>query len=309
MGCWAIGGPAYRDETPVGWGDVDDSESARSIQHAIDSGITFFDTADVYGAGHSERVLGEALKPVRSDIVIATKFGNQFDEDTRKITGSSADPDYIRSACEASLKRLKTDYIDLYQLHLGSLELERVDDVVAALEKLVDDGKIRAYGWSTDDAERARAFARGEHCAAAQFQMNVLADSPEMVRACEELDLAGLNRGPLAMGLLSGKYGPESVLPDNDVRGPGAPSWMRYFSGGKPNSEFLERLDRIREILTAHHRTLAQGALAWLLARSEKTLPIPGFRTTDQVEENSGAMHHGPLTPQQMSEISKLLER
>ncbi|MFW6388241.1 MAG: aldo/keto reductase [bacterium] len=307
MGCWAIGGPAYRDDTPVGWGEVDDGESARSIQHAIDNGVTLFDTADVYGAGHSERVLGEAVKPVRERVVIATKFGNQFDEQTRKITGSSADPEYIRSACDASLGRLQTDYIDLYQLHLGGMELELVDDVVATLEELVAAGKIRSYGWSTDDAERARAFARGEHCAAAQFQMNVLADSPDMVSTCEELDLAGLNRGPLAMGLLSGKYGPESVLPDNDVRGPNAPPWMRFFAEGKPNQEFLDRLDRIREILTSNHRSLAQGALAWLLARSEKTLPIPGFKTTNQVEENAGAMHHGPLSPEQMSEISQLL--
>lgn len=307
LGCWAIGGPAYSGDTPVGWGEIDDSESARSIQHAIDSGVTLFDTADVYGAGHSERVLGEAVRANRERVVIATKFGNQFDEQTKQITGSSAEPHYIRSACNASLGRLQTDYIDLYQLHIGDLELGMVDDVVATLEDLVAAGKIRAYGWSTDDAERARAFARGEHCATVQFQMNVLADSPDLVTACEELDLAGLNRGPLAMGLLSGKYGPESVLPDNDVRGPNAPPWMRFFADGKPNQEFLDRLDRIREILTANHRTLAQGALAWLLARSEKTIPIPGFKTANQVEDNAAAMNGGPLSEEQMSEISRLL--
>ncbi len=307
MGCWAIGGPAFRDETPVGWGDVDDSESARSIQHAIDNGVTFFDTADVYGAGHSERVLGVTVKSMRERVVIATKFGNTFDEATRKLTGSNTAPDYIRSACDASLARLQTEYIDLYQLHVGNLPLEQIDDVLAVLEELVAAGKIRAYGWSTDDAERARAFARGEHCASAQYQMNVLSDSPEMVQVCEELGLAGLNRGPLAMGLLSGKYGPDSVLPGNDVRGPNAPSWMRYFKDGKPSAEFMTRLDAVREILTSQGRTLAQGALGWLLARSQTTLPIPGFKTANQVEENAGAMHHGPLTSEQMAEIARLL--
>jgi len=115
LGCWAIGGPAWRGETPVGWGKVDDAQSIRAIHAALDLGITFFDTADVYGAGHSERVLGKALAGRRDQVVVATKFGNTFDEDTRQATGADASPEYIRAACEASLRRLNTDYIDLYQ--------------------------------------------------------------------------------------------------------------------------------------------------------------------------------------------------
>ncbi|TFH03910.1 MAG: aldo/keto reductase, partial [Spirochaetales bacterium] len=168
-------------------------------------------------------------------------------------------------------------------------------------------GKIRAYGWSTDDPARAAAFAKGEHCAAVQFQMNVLSDAPGMVGVCEREHLAGLNRGPLAMGLLSGKYNANTVLPDNDVRGPRAPEWMRFFQDGKPSSELLSRLDALREVLTSGGRSLVQGALAWLLARSDTTLPIPGFKSVDQVIENAGAMSHGSFSRAQMQQIAQII--
>jgi len=134
VGCWAIGGPFWRGDTPVGWGEVDDDESITMLERAVDLGVTFFDTADVYGAGHSEEVVGKALKPYRQDVVIATKFSNVFDEDTRQITGNDVTPAYIRSACEASLRRLNTDYIDLYQLHNGGLPTDEVDAVFDTLD-------------------------------------------------------------------------------------------------------------------------------------------------------------------------------
>jgi aryl-alcohol dehydrogenase-like predicted oxidoreductase len=308
MGCWAIGGPFYRGETPVGWGEVDDSESERAILAALELGITLFDTANVYGAGHSEQVLGKALKGRRSEVVLATKFSGVFDEKTKQITGSDASPDGIRSACEASLDRLGTDFIDLYQFHDGGYPLDKVDEVIGALEGLVEAGKIRSYGWSTDDPDRARAFAKGEHCGAAQFQMNVFSDSPDMVAVCEELGLAGLNRGPLAMGLLAGKYTADSVLPANDVRGPNAPEWMSFFKDGKPSPEFMTRLDAVRDILTSGGRSLPQGALSWLLARSPVTVPIPGFRSVAQVTENAGALGFGPLGAGEMTQIHDLLQ-
>jgi aryl-alcohol dehydrogenase-like predicted oxidoreductase len=309
LGCWAIGGPFWRGETPVGWGEVDDDESIRAIHAALDLGVTFFDTADVYGTGHSERVLGEALKGRRDEVVIATKFSNVFDPTTRQITGSDVSPAYIRQACEASLRRLNTDVIDLYQLHDGSLALEEAGSVRETLEALVAEGKIRAYGWSTDDPERAAFFAEGPNCAAVQHQMNIFSDAPEMIALCERLNLAGINRGPLAMGLLSGKYGEDSKLAANDVRGENAPAWMQYFKDGRPNPIFLEKLAAIRDILTGDGRTLVQGALGWLWARSSQTLPIPGFRNTAQVEENAGAMAFGPLATTQMAEIDRLLDR
>ena len=308
MGCWAIGGEAFRGDTPVGWGKVDDNESIDAIRAAIDLGVTLFDTANVYGAGHSERVLGKALGADRHKVVIATKFSGLFNEETKQLSGSSAEPDSVRTACDASLKRLGTDYIDLYQFHAGSHPIEEVDGVIETLEGLVDAGKIRSYGWSTDDPDRARAFAAGTHCTAAQFQLNVLRDNAPMIATIEELSLAGLNRGPLAMGLLSGKYTADSTLPQNDVRGPKAPGWMRYFTDGRPSPEFLAKLEAVRDVLTSAGRTLAQGALGWLLARSNATFPIPGFRTVKQVTENAGALEHGPLSADQMGQIAELLQ-
>ena len=154
LGCWAIGGPFWRGENPVGWGEVDDAESRRAIHRGLDLGVTLFDTADVYGAGHSERVLGEALRGRRHEVVIASKFGNVFDEATKQITGADASPAYIQRACEASLRRLQTDYLDLLQMHIDQPP-ETVPDVLDTLEALVSAGKIRGYGWSTDDPEKA----------------------------------------------------------------------------------------------------------------------------------------------------------
>ncbi len=309
MGCWAIGGPFWAGDDAVGWGEVDDEESIRAIHCALDLGVNFFDTADVYGTGHSERILARALAGRRDEVVIATKFGVQFDEATRQITGSDASPEYIKSAVEASLKRLNTDYIDLYQFHLNDYDADDGASVRDVLETLVAEGKIKYYGWSTDFPDRAKVFAEGPNCVAVQFQMNVLDDAPEMVALCDELNLSGINRGPLAMGLLTGKYTPKSVLASNDVRGDNSPAWMKYFKDGKPNPEWFEKLEAIREILTSQNRTLVQGALAWLWARSPQTLPIPGFKTVAQAKENSAAMQFDPLTAAQMEEIDNLLGR
>ena len=309
LGCWAIGGPYWNGETPIGWSTVDDDESIRAIHRGLDLGVTFFDTADVYGTGHSERVLGRALAGRRDQVVIATKFGNKFEDGQRRAGGADASPAYIRSACEASLRRLNTDIIDLYQFHLGAYDPIQAVEVRETLEALADEGKIRAYGWSTDDPKRARIFAEGPHGAAVQNQMNVLDDAAEMMALCAELNLASLNRGPLAMGLLTGKYTSGSTLPDDDVRGAKSPVWMKYFTNGQPNPEWLARLDAIRDVLTSSGRTLAQGALAWLWGRSPHTLPIPGFKTVKQVEEDAGALAFGPLTTDQMRQIDTLLER
>lgn len=309
MGCWAIGGPFWRGETPLGWGDVDDAESTRAIEAALDLGITLFDTANVYGAGHSERVLGKAVTGKRGSVVIATKFNGIFDEESRQITGSDNSPQGIRRQCEDSLHRLGSDYIDLYQFHAGDYPLDEADSVRETLEALVAEGKIRSYGWSTDLTDRAEYFAQGPKCTAIQLQLNVLDDNPEMIALCERHNLAALNRGPLAMGLLTNKYTAETTPKDNDVRGRKSPEWMKYFTDGKPSPEWLAKRDAVREILTSNGRSVAQGAIAWLWARSEKTLPIPGFRTVQQVRDNAGALDHGPLTAAQTQEIGKILER
>lgn len=309
MGCWAIGGPFWAGETPHGWGEVDDEESIRAIHAALDRGINFFDTANVYGAGHSERVLGRALTGRRSQVVIATKFNALFDETTRQVTGSDSSPDGIRKACEESLRRLNTDCIDLYQFHNNGFPVEKALPVRETLEGLVKAGKIRAYGWSTDYPDRAEFFAQGLHSTAIQLQLNVLDDNPAVIAICERYNLAAINRGPLAMGLLTGKYTSETKASVDDVRGEKSPEWMKYFKHGQPNPEWLVKRDAVREILCSGGRTVAQGALAWLWARSPQTIPIPGFRTVQQVEENARAMEFGLLSSVQMREIDELLER
>lgn len=309
MGCWAIGGPFWDGETPLGWGKVDDDESVRAIHCALDLGVTFFDTANVYGAGHSEWVLAQALTGRRDQVVIATKFSLLFDESTRQVTGADASPAGIRKACEDSLQRLATDYIDLYLFHDNGFPAEQAQPVRDTLEALVKEGKIRTYGWSTDFPESAEFFARGDHCAAIEVELHVLNDNPSILSLCEGHNLAAINRGPLAMGLLTGKYSAESTLSIDDLRGKRSPEWLKYFKNGQPSPEFLNKVNAIREILTSNGRTMAQGALAWLWARSPQTIPIPGFRTVKQVEENAKAIKLGPLKPSQMREINQLLGR
>jgi aryl-alcohol dehydrogenase-like predicted oxidoreductase len=303
LGCWAIGGVWAFLDNPAGWGEVDDAESVRAIHAALDLGVNFFDTAANYGAGHSERLLGQALAGRREQAVIATKFGFNVDEAGKQVARYTDDhAQYVRAECEASLRRLNTDVIDLYQFHVWDYPPEQAGAIVDVLEALVAEGKIRAYAWSTDSVEAARVFAEGEHCAAVQHDLNVINDAPEMLALCEQLNLASVNRSPLARGALTGKYAKDATFPQNDVRND---DWSkeRFFA------PTLDRLEAIRDILTSGGRTLTQGALAWIWARSEKTVPIPGFKTVAQVEENAGAMRFGPLTPAQMAEIDGLLGR
>ena len=308
MGTWTISGPFKYEAIEAGWGAIDDGESTRGIRTAVASGVTFFDTAANYGAGHAERVLGQALASDRPNVVIATKFGYGVYEDEKLVRGVDASDDAIRRSCEASLRRLGTDYIDLFQFHVGNYPLERVPDVLATLEALVSEGAIRAYGWSTDDPDRAARFAIGEHCASVQHQLNVLEDYPAMLALCESGKLASINRAPLAMGLLTGKYSSRANFEPTDIRSNNL-EWMKYFTNGQPNRDWLARLEAIRDVLTSSGRTLAQGALAWLWARSPVTVPIPGFRMVSQVVENARAMEFGPLTPVQMDAIDRMLGR
>ncbi|MFB5266097.1 aldo/keto reductase [Paenibacillus enshidis] len=312
LGCWAIGGPWHDAETgeAFGWGQVNDQESIAAIHCAIDAGITLIDTADNYGAGHSERVIGQALKGRRSQVVIATKFGNVTDENTREARGQKASRAYIKQACEASLRRLNTDYIDLYQFHLNDYPEELAPEVMEVLEELAVEGKIRYFGWSTDYPERARIFAKNPYCTAIQHDMNLFKDNADMILLCEEQQLASINRGPLAMGLLTGKYSDAVTVTDaKDIRRRSDLSWLTYFKNGVPAPGMITQLNSVREILTAGGRSLTQGALAWLWARSESTLPIPGFRNVNQVMENVKAAEFGPLNNEQMKQIQQLLTR
>ncbi|MEV5967917.1 aldo/keto reductase [Kribbella sp. NPDC051952] len=306
FGCWAIGGP-FSDEAgkPLGWGEVDDKESVQAIRRAIDLGVTFFDTADVYGAGHSERVLGKALEGRRDQVVIASKWGNTFDETARVMQEQDGSPEYVHKAVRASLDRLGTDYLDLYQLHFDTTD-EIAQPLREACEDLVREGLIRSYAWSTDTVHSAELFAEGKHCSAVQHEASVLHDAPEMFALCERADLASVNRTPLGMGIL-GRRDASRPATGADIRTL-PPSWLRFFAeGGTPAPEWWDKVSAVRDVLESDGRTLAQGALAWLWARSPRTVPIPGFRTVAQAEENAGAMAFGPLSDSQLTEIAKLI--
>ncbi len=305
FGCWAIGGPFSDAEgKPLGWGEVDDDESIAAVHKALDLGVTFFDTADVYGAGRSERVLGRALGKHRDEVVVASKWGNVFDEDTKVLTGTDNSVEHMRKAIRATLSRLGTDYLDLYQLHTAP-SVADAEALADAAEEMVKDGLIRGFAWSTDDPERAAAWAGRPGYVAVQHECSVLHDAPEMLDLCERHDLASVNRTPLAMGLL-GRRDSSRPATGADIRS-AAPEWLRFFTDGVPTAEWAATVDSLRDILTSDGRTLAQGALAWVWARSERTIPIPGFRNVAQAADNAGALAHGPLRPEQMTEIARLL--
>jgi len=306
MGCWAIGGPwtwaqPGREPYPAGWGNTDDDESIRAIHCALDRGVNFFDTAANYGAGHSEVVLGRALKGKRDKAVIATKFGHIVNEKEKTVYG---DADQIiknvRTDVENSLRRLQTDFIDIYQLHEGGYEPERALELQTVLEDLVSGGKIGWYGWSTDVVDSAHQFASGKHCTSIQFRLNAIYDNPKMREVCADFDLAGINKDPLNKGVLTGKFNSSSTFPENDIRS------RENFS----NPDVLKRLkivDEIRDILTSDGRTMAQGALAYIWALDERMVPIPGFKSVKQVQDNAGAMEFGPLTEAQVKEIQTIV--
>ena len=305
LGCWAIGGPWEFDGRPAGWGQVDDDESVRAIQRALDLGIRLLDTADVYGCGHSERVVGRAIRDRRDDVVVATKFGLRFDETTRTGAGADVTPAYIRSACEASLRRLGTDRIDLFQMHAGADDRPAAEAVVAVLEELVAEGKIRFYGTADEALEVAETFAEGPHCVAVQQQLNVFGANDATLAFCERAELAAIARSPLAMGLLTGKYRPGGSLPPADDVRRDTPHWTYFDDDALP--AWHARVEAIRGALTAEGRSLTQGALAWIWARSPAAIPIPGFRTVAQVEDNVGALRTGPLAPERTAEVDALL--
>lgn len=306
MGCWAIGGPwtwhnPGEDPWPAGWGKVDDQESIRAIHAALDLGVNLFDTAANYGAGHSERVLGEALNGRRDQAVIATKFGHIVNEDAKVVY---RDDDRIlknvRSDVENSLRRLQTEVIDVYQLHQGSYSAEMAPELMGILEDLVDQGKIRWYGWSTDLVDRAATFAEGEHCTSIQFQLNALFDNSEMRALCGEQDLAGINKDPLNRGILTGKFTPDSEFPEDDIR-------SEADFHGERLVKRLETVERLRGVLTSSGRSMAQGALAYIWAIDPRMVPIPGFRTVKQVQENAAAMQFGPLSDDAVEQVQQIV--
>ena len=306
LGCWPIGGVMIRDGQQVGYTGGDDAESLRAVATAVELGVTLFDTADAYGAGHSERLLGQALAG-HPEVRVATKFGNTIDESTRELTGTDTSPEYVRSAVHASLRRLRRERIDLYQLHTPDVPPERAAELVEVLEDLVTEGLIAWYGVSAAEPAQVEALA-GPHLGVAQVEMNVL-DGPSPVTAvAHRLDLGVVCRSPLAMGLLGGRHAAGQPVPEDDVRARPF-EWLRWFRDGAPAPEFMERLDAVRGVLTRDGRSLAQGALAWIWADDDRAVPLPGFRTVAHVTDTAGALRARPMSAADHDEIELLLGR
>jgi aryl-alcohol dehydrogenase-like predicted oxidoreductase len=201
---------------------------------------------------------------------------------------------------EDSLRRLRTDWIDLLFMHVVAVASEEALRARDALEELTETGAVAWYGWSTDDPAQAALFAPGPHCAAVQARFNLFEQNEEMLALCEREDLALVCRSPLATGLLAGLFSGEADLPENDWRS----TWDLH------EGEQARRLAKMRElgeVLTGGERSLAQGALAWLWARSERLVPIPGFQAVDEVDENVAAWGRGPLSEPEMREIDRIL--
>lgn len=307
MGCWPIGGKMYFGEQTLGYTGSEDGVSIRTIHAALDGGITLFDTAAAYGAGHSERLLGKALKH-RTDALVATKIGVGIDEASKQISFEPFSPDQVGPAVDGCLSRLERDRIDLLLLHVNDMKIAQAEAVFDRLDRLIELGKLRAYGWSTDYSQSALAVSYRHNFKAVEYAMNVFFDAPRMQQVVQGENLLSLIRSPLAMGLLTGKYSLNTVMRPNDVRA-SSENWMEYYTDGRVTPDFMQKLDAVRDLLTTNGRTLVQGALGWIWGQSETYVPIPGARTEEQVEGISGALTFGALPVETMNEIESLIAR
>lgn len=289
VGCWAIGGTDY--------GDVHDMESLAGLRLAREMGAQLFDTAIAYGKGHSERLLGHAFGD-SDEVVIVTKFGYPAD---------NLSPGTIRASLELSRANLRRDRIDLALFHVNEFPHEKAGFVFDALAELRERGWIESFGWSTDALDSVKAFADRDGFVAIENDLNVFHPANELMAFVEHRQLLSINRLPLAMGMLSGKYSDGTSVGADDIRARPGIDWMTYFKDGRAAPEYVRRLEAVRELLTTGRRSLAQGALCWILAHSPSAMPVPGFKTEAQIRDNLGALEHGPLPSATMTEIARLL--
>jgi aryl-alcohol dehydrogenase-like predicted oxidoreductase len=278
---------------------IDDAATERVVAAALDSGINFFDTADIYGATKSEEFLGRALKGRRQRAIVATKFGMAVDEHR-----TGARPDYVRRACDDSLKRLGTDVIDLYQLHQPDTSVP-IADTLGALNDLVQAGKVKEIGCSNFSAEQLDEASRAVKSGAArlvsvQNEYSVLHREPEksVLTACDRLGLAFLPYFPLASGLLTGKYDPAKGAPKESRL---SLSWTSRFTSEK-NVGIAEAL---KAFAAARNHTLLELACSWLASRSQVASVIAGATSPEQIRANAAAVNWS-LTREDLAEIDRL---
>jgi aryl-alcohol dehydrogenase-like predicted oxidoreductase len=278
---------------------IDDAATERVVAAALDAGINFFDTADIYGATKSEEFLGRALKGRRQQAIVATKFGMAVDEHRK-----GARPEYVRRACDDSLERLGTDYIDLYQLHQPDPSVP-IADTLGALNDLVKAGKVKEIGCSNFSAEQLDDAARATKPGAATFvsvqnEYSLLHREPEksVLSACERLGLTFLPYFPLASGLLTGKYDPINGPPKDSRL---SLSWTSRFTTEK-NVRIAEAL---KAFATTRKRTLLELAFSWLASRPRVASVIAGATSPDQIRANAAAANWS-LTRADLAEIDRL---
>jgi aryl-alcohol dehydrogenase-like predicted oxidoreductase len=280
------------------YGPGNDEESVDTIHHALDIGINFLDTADVYGRGHNEKLVGRAIKERRNEVVLATKFGNVRDENGGWV-GVNGRPDYVKKSCDESLQRLGIDHIDLYYQHRVDTEVP-IEDTVGAMAELVKQGKVKLIGLSEASANTIRRAAKVHHIAALQSEWSLWTRDIEqdVVPTCRELGITIVPYSPLGRGFLTGRFSkPEDFTADDFRR-----NHPRFVDENLRRNQAIA--ERARELARKKRCTPAQLALCWLLAQGDDVVPIPGTKKASRVDENAGAasVH---LTPQELSEIDQ----
>ena len=273
FGAWAIGGDA--------WGPVEDADSLAAMERALGLGINFIDTADVYGDGRSESLVAKAIKGRREDVVISTKGGLMDHHRDPQREPVYDQPEKIVRACEASLRRLETDHVDVYFCHIWWDKDEETEAFIEAFERLKKDGKVRAVGVSTNDLDHIRHFDRDGGLDVVQLDYSILNREPEreVLPYLEERGIGVVVRGPLRMGILTGKFSQETVFPEGDIR----KDWPQE----KWFGESLRKVERLRPL--GDGRTLSQLALRYVLGHPAVSVAIPGAKTPEQVETNAAA--------------------
>jgi aryl-alcohol dehydrogenase-like predicted oxidoreductase len=267
------------------YGPSNDQQSIATIHHAIDVGMNFLDTSDIYGPFTNEELVGRAIKGKRDKVILATKFGNVRDPKTRAFLGVNGKPEYVRQACEASLKRLGVETIDLYYQHRVDRNTP-IEDTVGALAELVRQGKVRYIGLSEASVATIRRAHKVHPITAVQTEYSLWTRDPEdgLLEALRSLDIGFVAYSPLGRGFLTGQIKTVDDLAEDDFR-----KHHPRFQG----ENFQKNLDlvaRVEEIAAEHKCTPAQLALAWLLAQGDDIVPIPGTRHPERVDENWSAL-------------------
>jgi aryl-alcohol dehydrogenase-like predicted oxidoreductase len=267
------------------YGDRDEEESIATLHRALELGVTFFDTADAYGPHTNEELIGRVLKPHRDRIVLATKFGILRDPGTAGFQGINGKADYVKQACEGSLRRLQVDCIDLYYQHRVDPDTP-VEETIGAMAELVRAGKVRFLGMSEASAETIRRAHAVHPITALQSEFSLWTRDPEaqILPTCHDLGIGFVPYSPLGRGFLTGKIQKPEDIPQDDYR-----RTTPRFQGDnfERNLEILKRVD---EIAREKKCTPAQLALAWVLAQSEEIVPIPGTKRRKYLQENIGAL-------------------